>query len=487
MPTYPPSFATPHLEPDHLSGGMPTFNAAAAPTMPAPMMPPPSVAQAPPAFRPPMPPQGQGMGGELARLIPALLLGLKDPSAMGAALRGLQKGKDRRLAMQESAQQQQDRRAREAAEFQSRMLETVAQFDDEIALQDYLRMITPTAEYYGVPVAGMSISDQKKATRDRKQVQDAIDRAVKMHGPEVLNRDDVSVQLADGRTFSMATARQMIGDVTAADGKPLPVTPAAAADSFTLSEGQTRFGPDGKPLASVPKSAAAQEAATFTLSPGQVRYAEDGSILARGPAQREPQGPQGSPQWVVGPDGQQAYRIPQAGDVRHDPIAERQGGDETQTRALEAMRLFGDDMLSVIDSLIDPSGQLKPGAKGVIGGLDGMRPEWAYATEGSQIALADIDRLQSMLNIDTLRDMKSQSRTGATGFGALSERELNVVESSASKLRRRRQSEAEYAAELLRIRNAIMVGRAQGAPTDPAAPPPAPARPRIRRITPVAK
>lgn len=150
-----------------------------------------------------------------------------------------------------------------------------------------------------------------------------------------------------------------------------------------------------------------------------------------------------------------------AGDVPYTDAGASKAQDkaDASTRALAAMKSYGDDMLRVLDTLIDEDGNLQPGAAGVIGSFDGSRPEWAYLTGGSQNALADIDRLQSMLNIDTLRDMKSQSATGATGFGALSERELNVIESSASKLRRRRQSDSEYAAELVRLRDAIRAGR----------------------------
>lgn len=180
---------------------------------------------------------------------------------------------------------------------------------------------------------------------------------------------------------------------------------------------------------------------------------------------RPPAGPAAprTPQWVRMADGslKDLNNVAPPGSGPVDVVADRQKADKTagNERAVAAMKAYGDDMLSVIDSLIDETGNLKPDVAGVIGGFEGARPEWAYATEGSQGALANIDRLQSMLNIDTLRDMKSQSRTGATGFGALSERELNVVESSASKLRRRRQGDAEYAAELKRIRDAIMAGR----------------------------
>lgn len=181
-------------------------------------------------------------------------------------------------------------------------------------------------------------------------------------------------------------------------------------------------------------------------------------------ATRAPQQPQEKkPLMVKMPDGsiKDFNNVLPPGAVPYDQVAARSGRPETEA-AVEAMKAYGDDMLSVLDSLIDEQGNLKPEVAGVIGSFDGSRPEWAYLSEGSQSALANLDRLQSMLNINVLRDMKNQSRTGATGFGALSERELNVVESSSSKLRRRRQGDAEYAAELKRLRDAIMVGRAGG-------------------------
>lgn len=57
-----------------------------------------------------------------------------------------------------------------------------------------------------------------------------------------------------------------------------------APEEFTLSPGQTRFGPDGKPIANVPapeKPAGGESG--FTLSPGQTRYGPDGKPIASRP------------------------------------------------------------------------------------------------------------------------------------------------------------------------------------------------------------
>ncbi len=57
---------------------------------------------------------------------------------------------------------------------------------------------------------------------------------------------------------------------------------AKEPESFTLSEGQTRFGPDGQPLANVPKPPG--ESGGFTLTPGGQRYDAQGNLIASVPA-----------------------------------------------------------------------------------------------------------------------------------------------------------------------------------------------------------
>lgn len=64
-----------------------------------------------------------------------------------------------------------------------------------------------------------------------------------------------------------------------------------APEGFNLSEGQTRFGPDGKPVASVPKSAPpVAPPQPFTLTPGSKRFNPDGTLSAEVPA-ATPQAP----------------------------------------------------------------------------------------------------------------------------------------------------------------------------------------------------
>jgi hypothetical protein len=135
--------------------------------------------------------------------------------------------------------------------------------------------------------------------------------------------------------------------------------------------------------------------------------------------------------------------------------------------ALKGMQAYGDDMLGVIGELLDEQGNLRPHAQGVVGTLEGAIPEYLMFDADRQKALASTKRLNSNLAIETLQKLKEQSRTGATGFGSLTEKELALVENAKATLSNRRQDEATYAAELKRIRDAILSTRG-GAPAAPA-------------------
>ena len=66
-------------------------------------------------------------------------------------------------------------------------------------------------------------------------------------------------------------------------------------------------------------------------------------------------------------------------------------------------------------------------------------------------ASAALDRLQGRVVVDLLNEMKNQSRTGATGFGALSGPELKLLEDAASQLNSSLITDKRAAEELARI------------------------------------
>lgn len=200
---------------------------------------------------------------DLLTVLPAILGGMKDPRVLGAALAGLQRGQDRKRAMLETQQQKDERMQAQRAEFYGNVLTHAAQFDDEVQLHDYLAGVQPMADYYGVPLQGITVGSDKKAAKDRKLVSDAIDAAVKRHGPEILNRDDVSIQLADGRTVRMDTARRMLGGtVSDAKGQPVAVPATTKTDTPNTPEEQfyQRYATEngGKSFADLPTTKQAQ-------------------------------------------------------------------------------------------------------------------------------------------------------------------------------------------------------------------------------------
>jgi hypothetical protein len=106
--------------------------------------------------------------------------------------------------------------------------------------------------------------------------------------------------------------------------------------------------------------------------------------------------------------------------------------------------------LNVLDDLLTKDGQLKPEARMAVGT---SRLARTYLIPGTSAydAQASIDRLKARMVTDLLAELKSQSRTGATGFGQVSEKELKILEDSAAKLNPG-QSERVFTAELRRIR-----------------------------------
>lgn len=319
-------------------------------------------------------------------------------------------------------------------------------------------------------VRAQMLQREKEAAAQMQLQRDQLAETTRVHDADIKAQGVQADRLAaqDRDRNNVKGVRRMIGDslmqrtgpMTPEDRRSIAAMQVEAGDLPDMSllsepakkmRSVTTVGPNGRPLnRMVPEDEAVEE------------YREP---------KAPPAGPK-EPKFVRMPDGsvKDINNVAPPGAVPFDAVADRQqaAASASTDRALQAMRTYGDDMTAVINELIDENGNLKPDVAGVIGGFDGARPEWAYASEGSQNALAKIDRLQSMLDINKLNDLKTQSRTGATGFGALNEKELGIIESSGSTLRKRRQAEGVYAAELKRLRDTIKAGRT---PTINAAPP----------------
>lgn len=171
----------------------PVMPSAPAFAAPAPMAPPTAGPMAAPSFAPPAyAPPRQGTGQQLAQLIPALLIGLKDPGAMGAALRGLQKGRDRKLAQYEDEFARTERKSREAAEFYARAMQQANQIEDAADFERWRQMIGPSAELLGINPALFTFNASKA---EQKKMNTLVARleAMEKRDPSLVQRDDFSV------------------------------------------------------------------------------------------------------------------------------------------------------------------------------------------------------------------------------------------------------------------------------------------------------
>ncbi len=116
--------------------------------------------------------------------------------------------------------------------------------------------------------------------------------------------------------------------------------------------------------------------------------------------------------------------------------AEKKAEAESEKGKKQAVAAGGaEDIKAVVDEL-----DKHPGFDNLFGRFDAITPNLRGVTMDAQ---ARLDQLRSALSIEKIMEMKAQSRTGATGFGQLSERELDVLQNAAGRLQ---QAQTEAAA-----------------------------------------
>lgn len=101
--------------------------------------------------------------------------------------------------------------------------------------------------------------------------------------------------------------------------------------------------------------------------------------------------------------------------------------------ANDAMKAL--DRMQVADKQTGERG-LSPEMQTLVGGIfEGAIPgqRWLPGSSAAN-AQAKLNELKGKQVVDLIAEMKAQSRTGATGFGALSEKELGLLESAAARL-----------------------------------------------------
>lgn len=135
-------------------------------------------------------------------------------------------------------------------------------------------------------------------------------------------------------------------------------------------------------------------------------------------------------QWVIGPDGEQHYRVPQAGDKRHDPVAERSAQPTNTGEAVDTAR----EVSRIAGSL-----RTAKGFGGVFGKYSSMTPQFA-ASQDTIDARTLLNSLKGLLTIENMGKMK----------GVLSDADMRILQQASTTLAAEMSEEAA-AAELDRL------------------------------------
>jgi hypothetical protein len=148
-----------------------------------------------------------------------------------------------------------------------------------------------------------------------------------------------------------------------------------------------------------------------------------------------------------------------AAAAKSEAAAEKKAAAEKDKESKrKVVKDMANDTLGVLNQLLDEkTDTLKPGVSQVVG--NARVPAWLSENVGGIPLIApDAPKFQSLINqlkgrqiVDLIGEMKSQSRTGATGFGALSGPELKILESSVGRLLQS-QDEASFASALKEVR-----------------------------------
>lgn len=149
-----------------------------------------------------------------------------------------------------------------------------------------------------------------------------------------------------------------------------------------------------------------------------------------------------------------------------DKLKDAQIGRDQAVRdkvaVVDESRTTIDNTLNTIDRLM-----ANPALNDVIGSAQGsavvgealntLNP-FKWNSDDRANAIADIDTLTSQIAITQLKSMKNASPSGASGFGALSEKELDVIVNSLQSMRRR-QGEKQFKDNAAEVQRLLLKGR----------------------------
>jgi hypothetical protein len=150
-------------------------------------------------------------------------------------------------------------------------------------------------------------------------------------------------------------------------------------------------------------------------------------------------------------DAQKAKEKADADKVKLDAkaLADKTKADQKKN----VINKMAQDTLDSINDIVDEKGNLTDKVSGVVG-MSRMNPMQYVPGSQGQAGNSILDNLSGKVLLNLLNEVKSQSASGATGFGNMSDKDLNTLKAAASRLNKSMPKE-DYAKEVVRIRDGI--------------------------------
>lgn len=202
---------------------------------------------------------------------------------------------------------------------------------------------------------------------------------------------------------------------------------------------------------------------TFTAQENQKNRDQRGLQIVNVP---DPSDPTGAKQIAVKVDLSSGKAEPITHEGQNVTNATKLGTKPNiQATNLKDIRSKTQDALNEIDEILDPkTDKLTSKGSRAVGGTSIFN--WIPTTEGFA-GNKSIQRIKSQQVLNLIADMKAQSKTGATGFGNMSNKDLAVLENAATKLDTGL-DESEFEKEMKRIRDTLRkVMQDQSTPAEP--------------------
>ncbi len=227
----------------------------------------------------------------------------------------------------------------------------------------------------------------------------------------------------------------------------------AAASGFTLGPDETRFDPTGKELAhGKPKPptatdldidkqiVAAYNAGNQPELNRLLALKRQSSAAGRAPTAADAESPEALAEMVADNPNAMPGTPTQQGAVMAAIAKNPALRARFEAAQLKPVREQATTIVGALKGLVkvdEATGKvtgLQPGAAGLYGMGTGRLARF-YPGSATATAKADLDQLIGTQILNLIGEMKKQSRSGATGFGALNARELDVLEQSATILK----------------------------------------------------